>query len=427
MPIKKNRCLAILFIICLSLIVFLTRYLFFTPRGSLFVVKSALSGFIQPEDVDIKTVEGSLSNTLSLQDLEIGDLEGLPEGSVVKIQKLQAYLSSFSPAGLNIDVQNGKLLIPRWEPVFFYGGYHNASLAFDVYAKYLSVRDILDLFTQAASLKNLSGRISEADVFVKGSFREPLLSGRFHIEELSRGGFAMKDCRGDFELRLRDIKDNLKLYGEVSLKKAVLSGENTAVIILRQGKILFDGDAKNPSFNLEAASDVEGTRINVVLRGNASNPDLRLSSEPMLPQERLLIMLATGKSWSGAETSLSKGQVSVDLAKDFIDYFVFSGTGSKIAQQLGLSAISVKYDGKAKGIGVKKDILGRAEASYSIEQAQGEAKSPQTAQKMGGEYKITENISLEAQKELKQESSANQTQDSQKPDDKIMLKFKREF
>jgi len=427
MPIKKNRCLTILFIICLSLIVFLTRYLFFTPRGSLFVVKSALSGFIQPEDVDIKTVEGSLSNTLSLQDLEIGDLEGLPEGSVVKIQKLQAYLSSFSPAGLNIDVQNGKLLIPRWEPVFFYGGYHNASLAFDVYAKYLSVRDILDLFTQAASLKNLSGRISEADVFVKGSFREPLLSGRFHIEELSRGGFAMKDCRGDFELRLRDIKDNLKLYGEVSLKKAVLSGENTAVIILRQGKILFDGDAKNPSFNLEAASDVEGTRINVVLRGNASNPDLRLSSEPMLPQERLLIMLATGKSWSGAETSLSKGQVSVDLAKDFIDYFVFSGTGSKIAQQLGLSAISVKYDGKAKGIGVKKDILGRAEASYSIEQAQGEAKSPQTAQKMGGEYKITENISLEAQKELKQESSANQTQDSQKPDDKIMLKFKREF
>jgi hypothetical protein len=427
MPIKKNRCLAILFIICLSLIVFLTRYLFFTPRGSLFVVKSALSGFIQPEDVDIKTVEGSLSNTLSLQDLEIGDLEGLPEGSVVKIQKLQAYLISFSPAGLNIDVQNGKLLIPRWEPVFFYGGYHNASLAFDVYAKYLSVRDILDLFTQAASLKNLSGRISEADVFVKGSFREPLLSGRFHIEELSRGGFAMKDCRGDFELRLRDIKDNLKLYGEVSLKKAVLSGENTAVIILRQGKILFDGDAKNPSFNLEAASDVEGTRINVVLRGNASNPDLRLSSEPMLPQERLLIMLATGKSWSGAETSLSKGQVSVDLAKDFIDYFVFSGTGSKIAQQLGLSAISVKYDGKAKGIGVKKDILGRAEASYSIEQAQGEAKSPQTAQKMGGEYKITENISLEAQKELKQESSANQTQDSQKPDDKIMLKFKREF
>ena len=427
MPIKKNRCLAILFIICLSLFVFLTRYLFFTPRGSLFVVKSALSGFIQPEDVDIKTVEGSLSNTLSLQDLEIGDLEGLPEGSVVKIQKLQAYLSSFSPAGLNIDVQNGKLLIPRWEPVFFYGGYHNASLAFDVYAKYLSVRDILDLFTQAASLKNLSGRISEADVFVKGSFREPLLSGRFHIEELSRGGFAMKDCRGDFELRLRDIKDNLKLYGEVSLKKAVLSGENTAVIILRQGKILFDGDAKNPSFNLEAASDVEGTRINVVLRGNASNPDLRLSSEPMLPQERLLIMLATGKSWSGAETSLSKGQVSVDLAKDFIDYFVFSGTGSKIAQQLGLSAISVKYDGKAKGIGVKKDILGRAEASYSIEQAQGEAKSPQTAQKMGGEYKITENISLEAQKELKQESSANQTQDSQKPDDKIMLKFKREF
>ena len=78
-------------------------------------------------------------------------------------------------------------------------------------------------------------------------------------------------------------------------------------------------------------------------------------------------------------------------------------------------------------MGVKKAITEKIDVSYEVEQSQAKEEGPTTTQKVGGEYKITEGISIGVEKELKQESKADQAQDKQKPDDKVILKLKKEF
>jgi len=148
-----------------------------------------------------------------------------------------------------------------------------------------------------------------------------------------------------------------------------------------------------------------------------------------MSEERLMVMLATNTGWKGAEESASRGQISADLTKDFIDYFVFSGSGSKIAKLLGISDVSLTFEKRKKGIAVKKAVSEKLDASYAIEQTQAEEKEEKgtATQKIGGEYKVTEELSIGAEKELKQDSKLDQTQDEQKTDDRVIFKYKKKF
>ncbi len=262
---------------------------------------------------------------------------------------------------------------------------------------------------------------------MKGRLLEPKFSGECQTERLIRNGFSLSNCPLLLNLQLRDVKNKPKLYGTISSNSGTISGSKTAVIKLGESKISFFGDPKKASLDLKGTSTVEGTKINIVLKGAFDNPELKLTSDPPLSQERLLVMLITGKSWKGTEVALGNRQFSPDLVKDFVDYFVFSGSRNKIAQQLGIRDITVTFEQQKKGVGVKKAITEKIDASYEVEQSQAKEEEPTTTQKVGGEYKITEGISIGAEKELKQESKADQTQDKQKPDDKVISKLKKEF
>ncbi|MFH1355133.1 MAG: translocation/assembly module TamB domain-containing protein [Candidatus Omnitrophota bacterium] len=386
-----------------------------------------LLNYVDSEGIEIKEIEGSLSQTLVLQNIEFSDLKWLPQGSNLRIQKLEVYLGSFSIAGFKVKIFNGRLNLPNSEVILFYGNYQDAALDLNVYSNVVGVQETLDFFAQGSELKSLSGTLRNVDIKIKGSFLEPELNGDFLIERLSREAFTMTNCHGSLNIKLKDIKDSLKLHGELLLSKGEIFGSKTAVINLEESKIIFSGEPKEPSLNLKGVSKVGETKINIALKGTIDQPDLKLSSQPSLPQERLLVMLATNKTWQGTESAINKGELSADLAKDFLDYFVFSGSGNKIAKKFGLSDITVKYDGKTKGIGATKDISDKASASYSIEQPQNKEQNITTTHKVGAEYKITDNISLGAEKELKQDDGSDQIEEKQKTDDKVFLKFKKEF
>ena len=98
-----------------------------------------------------------------------------------------------------------------------------------------------------------------------------------------------------------------------------------------------------------------------------------------------------------------------------------------MAERFGIRNISVKYDGTSAGIGATKDISSKTAVSYSVEQQQEKEKKPSMSHKVGTEYKITENISIAGEKEIKQNSVTEQAQDKQKTDDKVILKFKKDF
>lgn len=427
MLIKDSRMLIIS--ICLIALIVCTSvyYLFFTTQGSGLILKLALSKYTGAKSVVIQTIEGNLAKIISLRDVKIEDLKWLPEGNIIEIQKLDIYHRPFALKGLNAVLQNGRLKLPNSDLILFHGSYQNAGLDINIYSKNINLINTLDLFIEDRTVRDLSGSINDIDVYLKGSLSKPSLTGGFQIQRLSRKGFSMANCPGVLNLNLKDINSNLKLYGEIMLMDGTISGPKTAVIRLQQSKILFSGNPKKPNLDFKGTSIVESTKINIVLKGTLDKPDLKLTSEPAMSQSRLLVMLATNKRWRGVEESLAKGEMPADLVKDFIDYFVFAGSGSKMARRFGISDLLIKYDSQSKGVEVKKTISDKLTASYGVEQSQGGEGETTANHKVGAEYKIKENISVEASRELKVESKTDQSQDSSGVDDKVTIKYKKEF
>ena len=92
-----------------------------------------------------------------------------------------------------------------------------------------------------------------------------------------------------------------------------------------------------------------------------------------------------------------------------------------------ISEISFKFDKETKGIEIKKNVTEKVEAGYGVEQTQKLDGNIETKQKVSGEYKVTDSISVGAERGITQEKNNGTTQDTQKANDKVTIKFKKEF
>ncbi|MFH1876602.1 MAG: translocation/assembly module TamB domain-containing protein [Candidatus Omnitrophota bacterium] len=402
-------------------------YIIYTTTGSNAVTLSFLSKYVETGNINIKKTTGNLSEALVYQGIEFREIKGLPKGSALIIQRLEITLNSFGIEGVSIAIHNGQLRCPGAGTVLFYGDYRDGILNITVYAKTIRVRPVLDLFSDNAALKKISGTLADTDITVTGSLFEPEIYGTFVIEKLSREGFFVTACPGEVKLQLKDIKDNLKITGQVVLKSGTISGPKTADIYLEESKILFVDDPQRPVLDFKGVATVEKIKITIALRGTFAQPELNVMSVPPMSRDRLLLMLITNKTWRSVEAAANKQELSPDIARDFLDYFIFSGSGNAIAEKYGIRDISVKYDKSSTGLGATKDITDKAAISYSIEQPQQKNDNMTAAHKIGAEYKITENISVGAKKELIQNGTALQTSDKQQTDDSVVVKFKKEF
>jgi len=137
-------------------------------------------------------------------------------------------------------------------------------------------------------------------------------------------------------------------------------------------------------------------------------------------------MLATNKSWKMAEGALIKGQISPDVAREFLDYFLFAGSGGRLAQYFGLKDLTFQLNGKTKGVGVKKDVTNNLGVSYAVEKEETKEKNGTTVQKVGSEHKLTDTFTVETEKELRQEKVSG-AQDETATNEKVILKYKKSF
>jgi autotransporter translocation and assembly factor TamB len=224
---------------------------------------------------------------------------------------------------------------------------------------------------------------------------------------------------------LKIVQKAIILNGEIILNSGNVSGPKTAIINLQKSKILFDGDSKNPALNIRGDSTVNGINIDIMLTGMLDKPDIVFKSVPPMPEERLMLMVATGKGWTGAEDALNKGKISPDLAKDFVSYFLFSDPGNGMGEKFRLDNFSIKYDDKTQGASVKKDITDKTLLSCGVEQPKETGKEKEITRKIGVEQKLTENISVSGKRELTQGSKADGK--DTKPNDEVVVKYKAAF
>ncbi|MBN2097029.1 MAG: translocation/assembly module TamB domain-containing protein [Candidatus Omnitrophica bacterium] len=423
MPRKKIIILTL--IIALILLAAAAYFLLFTTEGSLLVGRLVGLRYLGLKQINVQKAQGSLAKKLTLNEVELSGLKGLPGNSLIKIQKAQIQFSLLGIRGLNIKLDNARLRLPNQEVILFYGNYAQVNLDFNIYSSHLDIRGILGLFPKNKFLKNITGSLRDVDIYLKGTAANPQLSGELAIERLSRESLSASGCPVAFDLTVKDLGPNQKLFGKIELLGGSLSKAKIVEMKLGKSKILFSGPPKSAVIDLTARTVIEKTEIELRLQGTLDQPNLQLESNPPLPQEQLLVMLFTGKSWKSTQEALAQGQISEGLVLDFLDYLVFSGSGAKIAQELGISDFSLKYNQGLEEFNVKKDISEKATLGYGVTQSKTDAGAAEVTQKVGGEYKVTESISVGAEKELKQ--NGKQAQEQPKPDDKVFLKYKKQF
>jgi autotransporter translocation and assembly factor TamB len=312
-----------------------------------------------------------------------------------------------------------------------------------VYSKALDVREWLRIASAGGALREVSGSLADAQARVSGPLEEPTIEGTFRIAQLAYRHFELSDCPGSLRLQLRGLNaPRPQLIGDVSCQAGTIAARNTTVK-LQPSRVGYSGDPLAPSFALKGTAVIEGTKIALALTGTPENPRLALSSDPPMSERRLLLMVATGKSWKETEGALAQGQLSTDLVKDFLDYFVLGGLGGKLTRSFGISDVSLMYDSQTRATGIGVTIADRLQTQYEVQPGEADPAEAASASagerqaevhKVGVEYRVTSNTSveLEGQREAPspQQPSAQVSQTEQaeaQPDEQLLLKIKRKF
>ncbi|MFA5389054.1 MAG: translocation/assembly module TamB domain-containing protein [Candidatus Omnitrophota bacterium] len=424
---KRKKFLNLVPVIIAALIALLYA-LVDTSLGASLIVKMAISRYLPSKDITIGRIDGTLLRAITFEKISLNNIKCLPPGSSLNIERLYIYANPLDARRLRVTVETGSLKLPYSDKIFFYGTYKSGLLDVNIYSHAVDIKDIMGSYCYKGSTGNLSGFFEGIDIFVTGTLSEPEIKGSCVARALYRWGFSLKDCPLALDLKLKDIRKNLKLYGTIDIKGGSLAGAKTARITLGESRLQFNGLPREPYFDMQGESLIERTKIKIGLKGTIRDPDLRLSSNRRVSKDQLLMMLATNKSWKSIdfmeETNYS---VTPGMVADFMDYFLFGGAGARTAENLGIRDFFIRYDQDARGGGIRKTISDRADITYSIEQSRGEDELSKTTQKIGSEYRITEGISVQAERELKYENRSPEDESKPGTDDKVLLKYRKSF
>ncbi len=412
--------------VCAAALISAVFYLFFTTGGSRLVLSRILADHISPVETGSLKAQGALVRGLVFTDPELVTLKWLPPGSKLKAQRIEVSLVLFGNPGININVYNGKLLLPWGDSLQFYGRYSASSLDVQVFTGRLSAGEAFSVFFRDSELNKVTGSFTGLDFHIGGRLRAPSLEGNFSVENAVYKSFRASGCRGNAKIRFSRGANGPEARGNIKISGGTLYGERTAEIRLGESEVVFNGPFRSISFDLKGESRVEDTNIELSFRGTMGSPELRLTSRPPLSQDRLLLMLATNRKWQSAENALSGGRLPAETAADFLDFFILGGSAGKFVRDLGIRDVSVRIDAKSTEVGATKDITGSASIRYSLEQLQ-ENSAPVSYHKLSAEYRITDAFSLGAERVTEQRGESGGEDDTRKVDDKILLKFRTDF
>jgi len=404
-------------------------YMLFTTTGNRIILEQVIKNYTKSESFVIKNLRGTFINGMEITDVQINDIKYLPAGNVFKIQQLFLQINSMRISDWKLEIENGRFLIPDSDPVIIVGSMKGGELDFNIYSKSVDIDTVKNYFSDNKKLSRMKGNIDQGDILIRGLYKNSMITGTFTIGRLSINGFTLLDTPGMVKLNCAIKGKNIRCPGDIVLSDGTIEAKRI-IIKLKESKISLREAVPASLLALHGQAKISKTKINISVKGTAEKPELKLSSDPPLPEWRLLAMLATGKGWKGVEPSLEQGAITPELAQDFLDYFVFGGVGSKFRQRLGLSDVSLTYDQNKKGIGIKKQLSEKAEIGYGVEQQKnGKNGQADVNQKLQGEYKMTDNISLELEKDIKTKGDPLESTESTGNNDenKVFLKYKKKF
>jgi len=206
-------------------------------------------------------------------------------------------------------------------------------------------------------------------------------------------GFGL-DARlaGAMELQ-QEPNRPLLAYGELSIPTGSYRIYNQQ-LETRDGRLLFFGNPLNPVLDLRAFRETTRAEVGVLLRGSVNSIQGTLYSTPTLPENEILSLLVTGKSFNSMDD-----QDGTALVSAIANFGLERGEGftSRLSDQLGLDDLSVSggesYLDSSVGLGkyITPDLLMRYEIGLFGRQAV-----------LSIDYSLTERIKLEVRSGLSQ-------------------------
>ena len=423
----KNKIKLIIVIGIIGLFILSFYFLVYTTRGSKIVAQKVISEFVEKDNVVIDNFQGNLASGVTIENLDIKDVKNFPKGTVLKIQRLFFDLTSLALNGIYAEVENTRLILPDSDPILISGTFKEQQFDLNIYSKGVTLSEVLSFLPDLKSLVPIKGDINDVDLYITGHYLEPVVKGSFIIEKFLYKGFLLTNVPLALDMRLKDIQSEIKLFGSVNLEKGEFH-TNRVLVKLGKGSLKFSGPWDKPRINLRGSSIVEKVKISIVIKGTVEKPELTLTSESGYSQQKLMIMLATGKSWQSVEDSIDTGLNSAALTKDFIDYFFFAGKSNQFAEKFGISEFSVTFDEEKKGVAAKKEITDKLEVGYGIEQSGAKHETKDVTQKLEGELKINKELSVGVEREIKQNQASDLLNEQvNQNNDKVYIKYKKNF
>ena len=425
---KKTALFIILFVLFLGIMFWVLLH---AQRPGRWVLEKVISQASENDEIVIEEVKGSLAAGMRLENLVLNDVKGLPENAVIKVDRFFINITQVMPVVFEAEVINARLLMPYQDPVVANVMIKDGKIDGNLFSNSVTVNDVKEFLKEYPFLRNVDGRLSDVDVYVQGEYERPAITGSLVIEDARHDWMWIKDVPVALDLKIADIRNPQGMNGEIRIQGGQAVLRKTPVTIL-PSTIFVKDPLEETSYFIEAKSRIDNVRINIRLKGTRDNPDLHVSSTPPLPRQQLLVMLATNQRWSGVEDALTTGEVSADVVKEFVDYFFFDGQASSLAKKLGVSEVSLTVNRDERGISVTKDVTDRFSVDYGIKEKNGSTSGSVVSQKVGGDMKITDKVTVGVERNIEGQTRSQGLEDvnrenNENIEDKIMLKYKKRF
>ncbi len=153
---------------------------------------------------------------------------------------------------------------------------------------------------------------SENPFLIRGNFA----TGRIDMDLRVGGTFGTPSPTGD--VRISDLKAELPF----------------STLHVKQGTVKFDGSL-DPALEIRGTAEPRPYQVSLFVYGRASNPQLVLTSNPPLPENEIMTLLATGTTTSGLENPQGASSRAMQLLAEELRRGRFA-VGKQLRPLLGL-------------------------------------------------------------------------------------------
>ena len=141
-------------------------FFFFTSAGASFFFKKTVSVYF-PSAVLWFETDGSLAGGVNLENVEFSDLQGLPPGSMLRIQSLYAKADGFRPDQVSLHIDNARLILPDSDPVVMSLDFENGIVKGNIHTRRMVSDDLS--WIPIALPDRITAEIQKLDIDFRGN------------------------------------------------------------------------------------------------------------------------------------------------------------------------------------------------------------------------------------------------------------------